>query len=92
MRGRVDLFLVFISFWGMHWTSEDVKTFFFGLHRYFQWKRVNRKLRPPPFQISGHALADLTADATLLEAMEDTDCSCSNYTVAIPTWLRKHLH
>ena len=31
---------------------EDL--FFFGLHRYFQWKRVNRKLRTPPLQISGH--------------------------------------
>ena len=48
MWGRVDLFLVFTWFWGWIIIIRR-KTwrpfFFFGLHRYFQWKQ---KIAPPP--------------------------------------------
>ena len=36
-------------------------------------------------------LPDLTADKTLLEAMKDSNSSCSNYCIALPAWLLKHL-
>ena len=36
------------------------------------------------------SLPDLTEDETLLEAMEDTDRSCSNYSST--AWLLKHLY
>ena len=45
---REDLFLVFTWFWGVNWTSKDVKTFFFGLHQYFQWKR-KQEIAAPSF-------------------------------------------
>ena len=67
-RWPVFYFLVFTWFWGINWTSKNVKTFifglhlilggkirrrkawspFFGLHRYFQWKR-KQEMAPPPF-------------------------------------------
>ena len=38
-------------------------------------------------------LPDLTAVETLLETMEDSNSSCSNYqTISLPAWLLKHLH
>ena len=51
----------FFFYFGLHLILRskldvEVKTFF-GLHRYFQWKRKQEIVPPPPFQISGHAPA-----------------------------------
>ena len=33
VKRREDPFLVFTWFWGVNWTSRDVKNFFFGFNR-----------------------------------------------------------
>ena len=68
---REDLFIfifwVFTSFWRVNWTSKDVKTFFLFFNDIFSGNG-NKKLRPPPLQISGHA-PDITTRNLALTAV-----------------------
>ena len=48
-------FLVFTWFWGVNWTLEDVKIFFFVFTDIFSGNVKTENCAPPLFQISGHA-------------------------------------